>query len=205
MDIFDAIRHDPENVPDMILEDGFDDLEAEDRLGNSPLHIAVEQGEREIIIALLEAGVNPDIRNDEGMAPIHVAASMVEPGLLKVLGENGADIDAKDRNGMTALHYGAGSEKGCVDVLLALGADTSVKDAEGMTPLHHAMLDNNAARDMDGIVKALVAHGADIHAKDNDGDTPYDFVKFREIQGLQASEREDAKPLKQRQEASLEI
>ena len=43
MDIFDAIRHDPENVPDMILEDGFDDLEAEDRLGNSPLHIAVEQ------------------------------------------------------------------------------------------------------------------------------------------------------------------
>ena len=44
-----------------------------DSLGNTPLHVAVRAGHREIVQCLLKLGADLDIRNSNGQKPIHIA------------------------------------------------------------------------------------------------------------------------------------
>ena len=50
------------------------DLEAQDFLVNTPLHWAAESGNVEAVRALLEAGANPDTRNNDDNTALYVAA-----------------------------------------------------------------------------------------------------------------------------------
>uniref|UniRef100_A0ABD2VUY7 Uncharacterized protein n=1 Tax=Trichogramma kaykai TaxID=54128 RepID=A0ABD2VUY7_9HYME len=47
-------------------------LDAQDKMGNTPLHLAVRDGCFVMIEPLLRRGANPNLTNQEGMTPLHI-------------------------------------------------------------------------------------------------------------------------------------
>ncbi|WP_341822370.1 ankyrin repeat domain-containing protein [Wolbachia endosymbiont (group A) of Clivina fossor] len=89
---------------------------------------------------LLEAGANPNIKDDRGKIPLHYASYNNIGSLI----EAGADPNAQDSEERTPLHYAAsiGDEKS-INVLLEHGADSSKKDKQEKTPLQVATDNHN--------------------------------------------------------------
>lgn len=110
------------------------------------LHRAVELNRITIVKLLLDAGCDPNIRDEkrfpsfENRTALHAAASWGRVELAKLLIRRGADVNAKGRQGATPLHDAAWMNQ--VDVIRALvrlGADVNARDDKGETPLDLAL------------------------------------------------------------------
>lgn len=134
--------------------------------GDTPLHLAVQDGREEIAKLLIAHGADVNRANDRGATPLHRA--VVYPGLMTLLLDAGAKVDAQDVQGRSPLHWAAmGATTAAVDVLLFRNANENLRDAQGQTPLHYAARYANSAS-----IAALVAAGADVNARDAFGATP---------------------------------
>ena len=104
-----------------------------------------------VVVALLEAGANPNIRDEAGATPAHLAAGRVEKtrqaASLEVfsalidaaLRDVDMDPNAQDKDGTTLLHAAVKNcELATVRALLGAGSDPQVRNARGETPLHGA-------------------------------------------------------------------
>ena len=109
-----------------------------------PLHDAIQEGDMDRLIELLQAGHDPDAVNKYGQVALHVAlARHQDRGYLYVseLLNYGADPDTKDRTGATALRYAA--EDGSVaiaNLLLQNGADIHTRSHRNASPLGAAYI-----------------------------------------------------------------
>ncbi|QJT94675.1 ankyrin repeat domain-containing protein [Wolbachia endosymbiont of Diaphorina citri] len=85
---------------------------------------------------LLEAGADPNIKNDKGRTPLHYATG---PYSIAALLEKGADLNEEDNEKKTPLHHvaGVGCSEGVV-LLLEKGAISDQGDKQGKTPLQVA-------------------------------------------------------------------
>src|SRR5215470_19876218 len=118
--------------------------------GATPLLLAAEVNNTEVVKVLLDAGADPRITTEQGMTPLIMAAGggtdiqrervpeeqakAIET--VKLLAEHGVDITAVGQYGWTALH--AASYQGLKDViqyLVSKGADVNEMDSFGQTPL----------------------------------------------------------------------
>ena len=84
---------------------------------------------------VLDCGVDPKIKDEEGDTPLHYAALEGHLDIVKLLLEHGADPNVKDGFGETPLHFAA--LEGHLDVaklLLEHGADPNVQGVEGNAP-----------------------------------------------------------------------
>ena len=118
----------------------------------------------------LEAGADPNARNEFGSTPLHFTwGEDTDPEITRALIEGGADVNAVNDDGETPLHEAAwGSDNPIiVELLLDGGADTEIKDNRGNTPLHRA-----AAHGEIEIIELLLDRGADINASNDSGETP---------------------------------
>ena len=103
------------------------------RLGESPLHWAVINSDAKLVIALLEAGANPNGRTKSKKAvgqgagkatPLHFAASRENVEILDCLLQAGADPRAVDATGFSVLHAAVHSpEVAMLRKLVEAGAD----------------------------------------------------------------------------------
>jgi len=84
-----------------------------------------------VVRILLEAGADPNIRDQDGNTPLIDATE--DPNVVLVLLQGGANINAQNRAGQTALINSASPEVAWV--LLANHADASIRDADGKTAL----------------------------------------------------------------------
>jgi ankyrin repeat protein len=81
--------------------------------GMTELHYAAYRGDQNEIVRQLEAGVDPNIKDQyRGYTAMHWLADMAATGgprvqMLRLLVEHGADIDALADNGATALSLAA--------------------------------------------------------------------------------------------------
>ena len=77
--------------------------EKEPTLGSSPLISAAVFGRTEVARALIEAGANVNLQNNEGSTALHSAAFLCRMEIVEMLLENGADKELLNNYGSTAL------------------------------------------------------------------------------------------------------
>jgi ankyrin repeat protein len=164
-----------------------------DRIGFTPLHVAVERGDRDVVRRLLRG--NPDVNAADctGTTPLHLAADGGDIDLVQELLAAGAALDPKDRNGETPVQHAicwvqldvaellirrgcaipdvaTATVAGRADLIerLAKKEPKSLKaGTHDLTPLHlAAYLGRTAEAD------ALLAAGAEVNVLDSPGWTP---------------------------------
>ena len=151
-------------------------LEKLNGANQSPLYLAIAQGNRPVALALIAAGAQVNKQVPGYSTLLHLAAEHGQVQMVKALLSAGAQVNAAcPKYKATPLLLAA--EKGHTEVmrvLLAAGAETRVARVardfttkDGQTPLHAA-----AERGNEEAVKMLLAAGADSNAKRADGATP---------------------------------
>ncbi|TRM70611.1 ankyrin repeat-containing domain protein [Schizophyllum amplum] len=104
-----AARDDNVELLEEVFEQGGFDINYQDGLGNTALHVAVSQGSTDVLEHILshdDCDVDP-INRIEKATPLHLAVKVEHPELRKYLVDSlleaGADTRIKDKNGETAL------------------------------------------------------------------------------------------------------
>ncbi|WP_240991892.1 ankyrin repeat domain-containing protein, partial [Wolbachia endosymbiont of Glossina morsitans morsitans] len=147
-----------------------------DNLGHSPLRLAIENGNLNIVKYLIENGADYDSLSENDMTLLHIAASCGQLEVVKYLvADRGANIEAKDSDGMTPLHTAA--SRGSIELakyFVTKRSNVNEKSYKGYTPLHLA-----AERGFLDTVKYLIKEGADLGAKDHKGYTPLHLAAER--------------------------
>ncbi|XP_070620138.1 B-cell lymphoma 3 protein [Erythrolamprus reginae] len=141
----------------------------QDEDGDTPLHIAVAQGNLPAVhhlVSLFHQGQRDlDIFNNLRQTPLHLAVIIAQPSLVKLLLSYGASPMVLDRHGQTALHLACEHNSlRCLQELLEgspTTLDLEARNFEGFTPLHLAVASSHH-----DIVLALLDHGADVDAVD---------------------------------------
>ena len=145
----------------------------------SILHAAAGFSESPAVVeALLKAGADVDVRDQEGASPLHHAAMSVFPANVKILLQAGASVKGRTNNGKTPLHYAAGgtSSLEVVEALLEGGSDewrlrsimqgnrfnwtspSQARDDDGHQPIHLAAMHSASP----AVVKALLTSEQEI-------------------------------------------
>lgn len=133
------------------------DINTPDDEGNTPLHLACDEGNLIKVKELIENDANVNAKNnsngiDTGEAtPLHFACGGVQIELVKFLLENNADVNAIDQGGNTPLHR-------CFLEFLPIDQDN----------LEYAEMGTDNLE----LVKLLVEKGANVNAENYEGETP---------------------------------
>jgi ankyrin repeat protein len=108
-------------------------------VGTTPLWLAANFGETEIVRILAAAGADPQATANDGSTPLIASIGRNESralAIVKFLVDGGADVNAADESGNTALHKAAsnGFDR-LVQLLADSGARLEARNAAGQTPL----------------------------------------------------------------------
>ena len=80
-------------------------IETENRAVHlNPLHFALARAQPRVAVALIEAGADPNSRDDDGDTALIVATNKQWTEVVRALLAKGADPNAAGRNGETPLH-----------------------------------------------------------------------------------------------------
>jgi ankyrin repeat protein len=90
----------------------------------TPLFVAVRQGKRKFVEALLDRGANVNARSRGGCTPLWVATQFARNDIAELLLDRGACVDAANDGGRTALmSAGMRGNQPLVELLLERGAN----------------------------------------------------------------------------------
>jgi ankyrin repeat protein len=127
----------------------------------TPLHLAVDRGDREAVEILLNSGADPNVKDLAGGTPLHWAVASGFPDLVELLLERGADPNARDNAGNTPLHIAAmGHTSEVAEMFIELAPRFGLE-------YPYDRLDT---------IRILLEYGADLTAKNNYGQTPIDIA-----------------------------
>lgn len=163
------------------------DVNAKDKEGDTPLHLATRQGYWKTIEILIANGANLEAKDGNGKTSLQIAEKntlrkRINPRqnirhkeifflLLKhtriksTLVESMKLVKAEMRDKNTSLLKAARlGQKYTVEFLIDNGAEVSSKDNFGDTPLHRAAIGGHRS-----VVELLIARGADVNAKNKRG------------------------------------
>jgi len=116
------------------------DINVQDRVGRTALHLAALHERVDVVRILLEAGAEVDVTDLRyGFRPLHFAARKGNVGACELLIKYGSDIDAQSLQGETALHLAAiNVHPAVVTILLKYLARADICDSNNKTPLQYA-------------------------------------------------------------------
>ncbi|KFW88052.1 Transient receptor potential cation channel subfamily A member 1, partial [Manacus vitellinus] len=135
----------------------------------SPLHLAVQSGDLDMIKMCIEFGAQIDLKQNEKCTALHFAATQGATEIVKLMissyaGEESI-IDAVDGNKETLLHRTALFDHyELAEYLISMGANIDSVDIEGRSPL---LLATSCASWK--IVNLLLSKGANVSLKDHLG------------------------------------
>ena len=137
-----------------------------DEAGNTPLHIACQNGQRAVADLLINAGADLNAVNKRGMTPLRSAIQALNIDLVELLLDRGVKTD--DVHPMFgsvisqafAITCQQNGDPRLVETLIAHGMnfDAGKVDALGMSPLDWAAHFGNTA-----MARLAVEHGADVN------------------------------------------
>ncbi|XP_063242336.1 ankyrin repeat and SOCS box protein 3-like [Bacillus rossius redtenbacheri] len=145
--------------------------------GETPLFLACKfHNSVSLVRALVTAGANVDIGNNEGVTPLHIACGLARVAVAQALVELDADVNAKDMNEFTPLHTAVENNFDFVTCLITHGADPSLQDIFGRTPIFLAVQYADVT-----VIKSLLMAGVDVNKPAYDGVTPFMMAAQRGI------------------------
>lgn len=135
--------------------------------GLTPIHVAVQDDNEEMVDLLLKKGADVNARTSWGATPLHLAARQGSRAVMDLLITKGADVNADTKNGDTPLHLAAANGRANhASDLLEKGAKVDASNRFGNTPLLSAMGQNGTL-----IIEALIQGGANLNFQTPNGDT----------------------------------
>lgn len=170
------------------------------RQSSQAMMAAVLHDRADVVALLLDLGISPNVRDEQGVPALHRAASRDARRVAHLLLEHGADPDARDAayDG-TALGFAAYSDHRAMMALLGdvsrdvrnlarAGYVPRLREVlreepalarevrDDMTPLWWLPLDDDVALE---VVDVLLASGADANYVDSEGETAADVARQR--------------------------
>ena len=182
MDIFLAIKNDDIKKVKSILRGKKQNLSKRKR-NETPLHVATERGNIEIVKLLIEHDADVNAQDSNGWSPLYIACYNAYEHIVGALIEHGANARIECILGNTPLHAASrNSNINIVQSLLHCGVDISSCNVDGWTSLHRAV----ASRKIE-IVKLLLDNGIDTEMITNSGKTAYELaltMRYYDIAGI---------------------
>lgn len=183
--VHEAARKNHGDMLKVMLEKGADVNVAQDEpgeAGNTPLHVACENGNGEAAALLMAFGGDDTIQNVKGETPAHLAmkkrrfgGDMRAEDRIKVI-EALEHVDIPGNGGKTPLmmlpDLDLNMEMEVLPLLLEKGADVNRTDEAGNTALMLIARD----RCYKGVVKELFRAGVDVNGENRDGNTALHFA-----------------------------
>lgn len=109
-------------------------IDHQDRFGDTSLMCSVAQDKRQWCEILLEAGASTSVSNNKGDTALHFAANKPNDTFVRILAKPGKDVNMPNIMGETPLHVAAyNSRKSCLAALRASGARDDIRDVAGKT------------------------------------------------------------------------
>lgn len=179
MNIIDEYNNNGMNGVYSILGKGID---THDNKGRSYLMIATVIKMYDLVIAMLDHGMDVNIQNtsDSFVTALMAVSYNGNASMASLLLKYGADPDIQDMNGKTALIIACrrGHDR-IAKMLIMNGANPNIGMEDGVTPLMFA-----SRRSYYNIVELLLANGANPFAESNDRNTAYKLSKLNSIKTM---------------------
>ncbi|KAJ5586944.1 uncharacterized protein N7459_002709 [Penicillium hispanicum] len=180
--------HDCEDLVKCLLDRG-SDIEAQNSLGRTALHIAAFQRCVNTVELLLKRGANPNAKDAFDQTPLHMAGGWNSKSVSLLL-QYGADPNFKDCNADAPLHLAI--RTGSYDMVDCLAkdkrTDVDSKNQDGDTALHLALsspdLSEPEVRTTMRAVQRLCEAGANPNMMDKNGDRPLDLARKKDLESL---------------------
>ena len=126
----------------------------------------ITEGDAKSVQYLIDAKIDVNVQNENGMTPVMVACQAGHAGLVEELLRAKADVNIQALSGDTALIYAAEQHnQECLFALLDNGASPNISNHNGCSAL---ILSANCLK----CVQKLIAAGAEVNAMDANGKTP---------------------------------
>ncbi len=126
-----------------MLQNGAD-INAKIDNGYTSLHIASQEGHKDVVELLLKYKADTNAARNDGTTSLHIASLKGYKAIIELLLQNGADINAKLNDGHTSLHIASKNwHKDTVKLLLKHKADPHIITNHGITPRMIAKAEGN--------------------------------------------------------------
>ena len=132
---------------------------------NQAVFNAVKRADSEALKRALDAGTDPNLRDEQGRGLLHLAVLNSRRRIVQQLLDAGAKVDLTNAQGQQPVH--AVGDDVILQSLVAHGANVRAKDAKGWEPIHYAAQAGTGTR-----VADLLAAGADASATTPEGLRP---------------------------------
>ena len=157
------------------------DVDARDGFGRTPMHIAAFAKQRNAIRALIKAGANPGLLENDRYDAVTIASVADDEETLRVLLSLGASAKLiTSRYDGTALiaaaHLG---HDGVVRQLIAAGAPLDHVNNLHWTATIESIVLGNGGKRHQATLRALIDAKANLHLADRQGNTPLALAKSR--------------------------
>jgi ankyrin repeat protein len=148
-------------------------VNASNEWGSTPVMLAAQQGQVDVVRTLLRAGASPDGRGG-AMTPLAAAALGGHTEVIKLLLANGAHTDTSTETGESALVLAVRMNRlAAAATLLDAGASLKVRNRQGDGLCMMAVSEN-----FPDMLALLLKNGANPNSPDRDGLTPLYWAEY---------------------------